>query len=107
MKAAALAAIAVIVLAFAGVASAGGPGSPYYVSETQAGNLLERTWDHAYCMGVPRFGHRGEFPYEKFIVFDCSGTMSNGKYCADVRYKSVNGRPGYWMLRLIRRGDCF
>ena len=103
--------ILLAVLASAGAANAAVarwvPGTNYLISETDANNALERGYDHAYCTGVPRFGHRGEFPYEEFVVFDCSISI-NRTYCSDQRYKAIKGsRPGYFRLKLMRRGDCF
>ncbi len=86
------------------------PGNPYYISEEDAYSLLEKTYDSAYCTGIPRFGHQGEFPYEEFIIFDCDVSMhgNNGFYCSDQRYKGIKGsRPGYFRLKLIRHGDCY
>jgi hypothetical protein len=87
------------------------PGTSYMVEETDASDLLEQTYDWAYCSGIPRFGHRGEFPYEEFRVFDCDLTLRAGGhklYCSEQRYKSVKStRPGYFQLRLVSRGDCY
>ncbi len=83
------------------------PGTPYLISEMDASDALERKYDSAYCSGIPRFGHRGEFPYEEFIIFDCTLTLDD-LYCSDVRYKSVKGsKRGYFRLNKIRNGDCF
>jgi len=83
------------------------PGTQYPVTEQDAEKLLEQTYDHAYCTGVPRFGHRYEFPDEQFIVFDCDTTL-NGTFCTDRRYKAVKAdRRGWFRLRLLRRGDCY
>jgi hypothetical protein len=87
------------------------PGTKYFIEETDASDLLERTYDWAYCSGIPRFGHRGEFPYETFRVFDCSFSLKTSRadlYCSDQRYAAVKAtRYGYYRLKLIRRGDCF
>ena len=105
----ALAATVVVALVAVGAASAGSwrPGTPYLIAESDASDLLERTYDYAYCSGIPRFGHRGEFPYEEFLYFDCT-TKLDRNYCSDVRYRSVKAsRRGYFQLRLVRKGDCF
>jgi len=82
------------------------PGTPTYAEEMDASDLLERTYDHAYCQGIPRFGHRGEFPYEEFVVFECSIDRDD-LYCYDVRYKAVKGKTrGWFRLVKIRNGDC-
>lgn len=102
-------AIAVMLAPAAGAAPAGSwiPGSPYMVEETDASDLLEKGFDHAYCEGIPRFGHAGEFPYERFTTFDCSWSL-NGKYCSDGRYRSVkDSQRGYFRLRIVRYADCF
>lgn len=83
------------------------PGTTYYVSESDASDLLERSFDSAYCDGISRFGHHGEFPYEEYLVFDCTVRL-NGATCIDVRYKSVKGtRVGWFRLRVLSRGSCF
>lgn len=97
------AACAVALFTFGAAAASASPG--YYVDETKASDLLERSWDHAYCMGVPRFGHRGSFPYEKYMVFDC--TISSDDRMCDLRVKAITTRPGYWRLSNLRAPDCF
>jgi len=83
------------------------PGTSYYISEEDASSFIERRFDWAYCSGIPRFGHQGEFPYEEFHVFDCD-TKLNGSYCTDWRVRAVKGsRYGYFRLRNVRLGDCF
>ena len=101
----------VATLALTGVAlavqQAWRPGSPYYIGEMDANRALERTFDSAYCDGIARFGHRGEFPYEEFLRFDCS-TELNGTYCSDARYRSVKGtRRGYFRLIRVVKPSCF
>jgi hypothetical protein len=83
------------------------PGNPYYIEESDASDFLEKKFDWAYCSGIPRFGQKGEFPYQEFLVFDCSMKL-NGDYCSDVRIKAVKGsRQGYFRLKVLRDGDCF
>jgi hypothetical protein len=97
-------------LVFAGSASAATPwkpGTPFYVTEDDMGNFLEKVYDSAYCQGIPRFGHRGEFPYEKFLYFDCS-TERDGVHCFDWRYRSLKASPRpYYKVRLVRQGRCY
>jgi hypothetical protein len=97
--------------AIAGTAQAGRwiPGTNYLISEDDANSFLEKGFDHAYCTGVPRFGHRGSFPDEEFVVFDCDITRrSSGIDCLDTRVRSVKGsRRGYFRIKLISQGDCF
>ena len=81
-------------------------GTPYMVEETDMSDLLEKTFDHAYCEGIPRFGHSGEFPYEVFTTFDCSYSY-NGKYCSDGRYRSVkDSQRGWFRMRIVSYADC-
>jgi hypothetical protein len=83
------------------------PGSSYFVTEDEANSFLEGAWDHAYCTGVPRFGHRGSFPYEEFRSFDCD-VYAYKVSCSNNRYRAVKGsRPGYYRLRRVRTGYCF
>lgn len=104
---AALAALVIPVTAMAHEAGRWIPGTPYMIAESDASDLLERTYDYAYCSGIPRFGHQGEFPYEEFLYFDCT-TKLDRNFCSDVRYRSVKAsRRGYFQLRLVRKGDCF
>jgi hypothetical protein len=113
MKKLILLAVAVAALMVPAVASAQWvPGTPYLVTENDATSFLENAFDHAYCEGVPRFGHRGEFPDEEFVVFDCSLKLAVKKInCFDVRQKSVKGsRPGHFRLEpIFKSGDmhCF
>ena len=82
-------------------------GQNYLIEEYDATDLLERTYDSAYCSGIPRFGHRGEFPYEEYVVFDCSTTLDDTS-CFNRRYKAIKGsRQGYFRLRLLRSGSCY
>jgi hypothetical protein len=95
--------------AVAGAAHAGSwiPGTPWMVEDSEVSDLLETQYDWAYCRGIPRFGHTGEFPYERHLVFDCS-TELDDTYCSDRRYKTVKSkRRGYFALRLLRPGSCF
>jgi hypothetical protein len=99
----------VVALGVGGVAQASSwiPGTSYFVEESDASDLLEQTYDSAYCDGVARFGHRGEFPYEEFKVFDCSVHMRSYD-CYDNRYKAVkSSRRGWFRLKLIAKGDCY
>lgn len=100
--------IALGVPVFAGAApEAWRAGTPMYIEESDASDLLEQTYDSAYCQGIPRFGHRGEFPYEEFKVFDCSVHMRSYD-CFDNRYKAIkHSRQGWFQLRRIARGDCY
>jgi hypothetical protein len=97
-------------LTLTGSASAGRwiPGTPYMITKDDATSFLEKGFDHAYCAGVPRFGHRGSFPNEEFLVFDCDiSRRSSGINCFDTRFRGVKGsRPGYFRLRLVHLGDC-
>lgn len=82
-------------------------GRPLYITEKDAYDLLEETYDHAFCTGVPRLGHRGSFPDEEFLFFDCT-TRSDGVTCVDGRYRSLKTQPyGYFRLALVRRGSCY
>lgn len=88
----ALVASAVIALIVAAPASAvWKPGAPAWATEANMNQLLERYYDHAYCDGIPRFGKSGQFPYEKYRVFDCD-TRRNGVYCVNARWKAVNAK---------------
>lgn len=83
------------------------PGQAYRVSEQDAEKALEQKFDHAFCTGVPRFGHDGEFPDEEFHVLDCSIEL-NGDYCPGARIAAVKGnQPGYFRLRLMKTGECY
>jgi hypothetical protein len=99
-------------LAAASTAEAGRwvPGTPYMVAEEDMQDLLEKSWDSAYCQGVPRFGKQGEFPYEEYVVFDCS-VESRGRTqlsCYDVRYKAIKAsRRGWFKARRLYDGDCY
>lgn len=78
-----------------------------YISETDASDLLEQTYDSAYCDGIARFGKRGEFPYEEYVRFDCT-TEIDGEYCTDGRYRAVKAsRKGWFRLERIRKPTCF
>jgi hypothetical protein len=106
-----LLAVCVAVLAMAGVAQASSSawvrGSSYMITEEEASDFLEQAMDHAYCTGIPRLGHRGEFPYEEFRVFDCSVEL-NDEFCSDDRWRAVKGkRRGMYSMKLVRHGDCF
>jgi hypothetical protein len=92
----------------AGTAQAGSwiPGTPTMVGEDEVQDLIEEHFDWAYCSGIPRFGHKGEFPYETFVVFDCDIKLDSS-YCSDARIKAVKGtKRGYFKIRWIRDGDC-
>lgn len=83
------------------------PGTPTYATEDDVNNLLERVVDHAYCQGIPRFGHRGTFPDDEYVVFDCDWSH-NGTFCSGMRYKAVKASPrGYFRVKQIRRGNCY
>jgi hypothetical protein len=83
------------------------PGTSYMIEETDANSSLERGVDHAYCEGIPRFGHSGEVPYEVFTTFDCSWSY-NGAYCSDGRYRAVKASPrGYFRLLKVRNANCY
>ena len=100
----------VAALMFGGTASASWkPGTPVLIPEDVAGNILEKAVDHAYCVGVPRFGHSGEFPYERFRVFDCS-IDTQGKICSNARFAATKGaQAGIATLHLMNRASvrCF
>jgi len=87
------------------------PGTPYMISEEDATGFLEDVVDHAYCQGIPRFGMQGEFPYEEYVVFDCTISHTGKVHitCSGVRYRSVKGvKRGYFRLKgNIRDKDCF
>lgn len=107
-----------MVMVIAGLALIGGaastaqagswiPGTPTMVSEDEVQDLMERHADWAYCSGIPRFGHKGEFPYETFVVFDCDMKL-NQVYCSDARVKAVKAsKRGYFKVRFLRNADCF
>ncbi len=102
--------VLVVVLACIAVTSATAgvwrPGENYYIAEEDANALLERVVDHAYCNGIPRFGHRGDFPYDKYVVFDCAWSH-NDTFCSNVHYKAIKGHArGYFKLVKIRNGFC-
>ena len=106
-----LLAVCVAALAMVGVAQASSSawvrGSSYMITEEEANAFLEQAMDHAYCNGIPRLGHRGQFPYEEFRVFDCSLEL-NDEYCSDARWRAVKGKArGSYSMRLVREGDCF
>ena len=102
--------VVVSVLALAGTATAAvwTPGTNYMISEKNADDWLEQAFDSAYCDGIPRFGHRGRFPYEEFVVFDCAIERDGYGYCPDARVKAVKGtRVGSYKLKMVRLGDCY
>lgn len=83
------------------------PGTAYYISEQDADDWLERTYDFAYCQGVARFGKRGRFPYEEFVMFECSVTRGEAN-CPRSRWRAVKGsRVNYFRMRLVRLGSCY
>lgn len=99
--------LAALIASTTATAGAWVPGTNYLVQETDVNDLLEKTYDHAFCQGIARFGHRGEFPYEEFVVFDCTTTLDD-RYCTGARYKSVKAsRRGWFKVRLLRSGSCF
>ena len=105
MKYVLLGAVALVCAISVPVASAAWvPGSNYLISEEDATDYIESKLDHAYCTGIPRFGHRGEFPYEEFLVFDCDIEL-NGSTCYDWRFKAVKGSR-YGMFRLVKLRDA-
>ena len=82
------------------------------ISEEDASDFLEDVVDQAWCTGIPRFGTQGEFPYEEFVVFDCTISHKGVKadlFCSDVRYRAVKGtKRGFFRLKGdIRTADCF
>jgi len=79
------------------------PGTNYLVSEDDAVSFLEKRMDYAYCRGISRFGHRGEFPDEEFVVFDCTVEWE-GTRCTDARMKAIKGtKRGYYRMIVQRR----
>jgi hypothetical protein len=78
------------------------------VTESRLVETLETKYDHAYCTGVPRFGHDGEFPYEKFVVFDCTTTLDD-RTCFGQRYQTV--KYGGWFAptkaHMLKTGRCY
>ena len=83
------------------------PGSYHMVMESDASDFLELSYDSAFCDGIPRFGHRGEFPYEVYHVFDCSFDLDD-KSCFDIRFAAIKGpRYATFRLKLIRMGHCY
>jgi len=92
---------------FASTAAAGPwhPGENYLVTEDDAGRFLEKAFDHAYCNGIPRFGARGSFPDQEFVMFDCSIDFRD-QLC-ETRQKAIKGRlPGNFRMQLIRVKSC-
>lgn len=85
------------------------PGTGALVTESDMTDLLEMRFDSAYCEGVARFGHSGEFPYEKFIVFDCSIERRDADIdCDGTRIKAVKARTvGKFIVKLIDEGTCY
>ncbi len=83
-------------------------GTPTMVEESEMSDLLEQTYDWAYCTGIPRFGQKGEFPYEMFVVFECS-TKRDGMYCSDYRVKAIKAKQrGWFKLKFINGyGECY
>jgi len=84
------------------------PGSPTYVTEDDMNRLLQQTVDSAYCNGIPRFGHRGSFPDEEFVYFDCE-LNRNGTYCSQVRFRAIKGaRYDYFKAKYVHTyGGCY
>jgi hypothetical protein len=80
------------------------------VTVEQAEDLLDDTYDWAYCTGVPRFGYRGSFPDREFRVFDCDlmfKDRSLGTANCDYRYRAVKGsRRGYYRLKPMITPRC-
>lgn len=100
----------VIALAFAATATAVShwkPGAPHYQTEAWMNDVLEQRYDHAFCDGIPRFGRRGQFPYEQYLVFDCD-TKLNGQYCVNSRWKAINStKQGFVLARRIVKPRCY
>jgi hypothetical protein len=86
------------------------PGSSYMVTVEEAEDLLDDTYDWAYCTGVPRFGYRGSLPDREFRVFDCDlmfKDRSLGTANCDYRYRAVKGsRRGYYRLKPMITPRC-
>ena len=104
-----LVAIIAVTGALASNASAGTwkAGTPWMVEESDMQDLLEQTYDWAYCTGIPRFGVKGEWPSEIFVMFDCD-VKRDGIYCSGYRVKSIKAKQrGYFKLRFIRDADCY
>ena len=82
------------------------PTGSYRVTEFQADDLLEKTYDSAYCAGNPRFVHSGKFSNERFHVFDCQ-TRGFGQECIDRRFAAIKSHArGSDRLKLLKRGHC-
>jgi len=82
------------------------PTGSYRVTEFQADELLEKTYDSAYCAGNPRFVHSGKSSNERFHVFDCQ-TRGFGQECIDRRFAAIKGHPRrLYRLKLLKRGHC-
>jgi hypothetical protein len=106
LLAALVAALAIPALAVA-AADAWVPGTSYYIEESDLSDALEKRYDSAYCDGIARFGKRGEFPYEKFRVFDCT-TEIDDDFCFDKRIKTVKAqRVGWYRWVMVRPGSCY
>jgi hypothetical protein len=83
------------------------PGAPTLVSEEDAQNLMEKTYDHVWCTGVPRFGHSGEWPDSTYRVFDCS-VEHNQTICPGMRVKAIKAaKLFYFKLDIMRMGNCY
>jgi hypothetical protein len=98
----------VLVIGPAATATAGAwrAGTNVFVREEDAIKDLEISYDHAFCTGIPRFGHTGAFPYERFVYFDCD-TMKSGQYCTD-RVRAVRtATPGRFRLLWVGRPSCY
>ena len=93
--------------AAASAASQWKPGAPHYQTEAWMNDVLEQRYDRAFCDGIPRFGKRGQFPYDQYIVFDCD-TKRNGRYCVDARWKAVNStKQGFVLARRTVKPRCY
>jgi len=82
------------------------PGAGYFVSETAATSFLEGTFPYARCTGIPRLGHRGAYPDDKFVYFDCD--IHGSRYaCVHVLEKAIKGSSfGSFRLVVVFDGDC-
>lgn len=87
-------ALVALALAPAAGATATRPLASGWITEQAAEGALEHVWDHASCLGVPRFGRRGAF---RFTVFDCV-LAYNGHWCPSSRFGVKTVGVGRWQM---------
>jgi len=86
-------------------ASASAATRPTMVTQVEGQDLLERTWDHARCTGVPRLGFRTWKGKREFAYLDCL-TDQTGYICG-WRWKIVPVVKSTSKTNVNRHGQRF